>query len=896
MGDKISVDMQTSVSQESVNWHQLNVDQVCDHFSVSPSVGLNDEQLARARQRYGLNRIPETKARSAFSILLSQFSDFMVIMLLVAAVISGLVGELADTITIIVIVVLNASLGFVQELRAEKAITALKTLAAPNASVKRNGKVVEIPAEELVPGDVVLIEAGVLVAADIRLVEVATLRCDESTLTGESEPVNKSNAVITQQSPALGDQHNMLFKGSQVTHGRGLGVVTGTGLDTVLGKIASLMEADDSVKTPLQQRLTVLGRQLAVIVLFICVVIFVFGVIRGEPLMLMLLTAVSLAVAAIPEALPAVVSITLAIGARKMVNQNALIRSLPAVESLGSVTYICTDKTGTLTLNQMQAKQFYAGESWSADLALIQPSSQREQLILSMLLCNDAEVAPDAFRGDPTEVAILSAAQGTGMDKKQAQMEYPRIAEVPFDSARKSMSTIHPRGQQFVVYCKGSPERILDICRTQWSDNGHSPLDKTRHLDQAIQLAQQGYRVMAFATRVCDACPTVQDVDDVETDMVFLGLVALVDPPREEAKQAVAMCKSAGIVPIMITGDHASTANAIAQQLGIAGPDAEVISGSELSTMSDAQLQQKVKQVTVYARISPEQKIRIVEALQHFGEYVAMTGDGVNDAPALRRAHIGIAMGKKGTDVAREASDVILLDDNFATIVFAVRTGRRIYDNIRKFVKYTLTSNTGEIWTLLLAPLMGMPIPLLPIHILWINLVTDGLPGLALSFEKAEPNVMDRPPRRPGENIFARGMWQHILAIGLLIGFLSIGVQFWAIENGNPHWQTLAFTVLTFSQLVQAIAIRSEYVSIFKLGIMSNIKLLLAVLLTVILQLTIIYLPIFNDIFRTQPLSLSELLICFTLPLVVLIFVEFEKWLLRRGKIHAINAGKSKAG
>ena len=872
---------------------------MCEHFSVESSQGLNEEQIQKARQQHGLNRIPETQARSAFSILISQFTDFMVIMLLVAAVVSGVIGELADTITIIVIVVLNATIGFVQELRAEKAITALKELAAPNAMVRRNGQVMEINAEDLVPGDIVLIAAGDLIPADLRLAQAANIRADESLLTGESGAVDKAVQPLPDKDLMLGDQINMLFKGSQVSHGRGVGVVTGTGLNTELGKIADLMQSEGPSKTPLQERLAVLGRQLAVIVLLICIVIFVFGLLRGEPVILMLLTAVSLAVAAIPEALPAVVSIALAIGARRMAFQNALIRKLPAVESLGSVTYICSDKTGTLTLNQMQAKQFYLGTQWQSELTEIQESPHARQLLYSMLLCNDADKSGEEYVGDPTETAILSAAEKTGLDKEHFLTQQPRVEELPFDSMRKSMSTLHKLSDGFVVYSKGSPERILDICNKEWQKDTTKPLDKDKHIQFAQEMAAQGYRIIGFATKRLDQLPgqlvtktveaneNIENIENIESSMVFLGMVALMDPPRPEAQSAVAQCKSAGIVPVMITGDHASTAHAIASQLGICKSTDEVVTGDVLAKMSDDELANRVKKIKVYARVSPEQKTRIVDALQARGEYVAMTGDGVNDAPSLRRANIGIAMGKKGTDVAREASDAILLDDNFATIVFAVSAGRRIYDNIRKFIKYTLTSNTGEIWTLFLAPLMGYPIPLLPIHILWINLVTDGLPGLALSFEKAEPNVMSRPPRKPGQSIFANGMWQHILAIGLLIGFLSIGVQIWAIESGNPNWQTLAFTVLTFSQLVHALVIRSEYVSVFRLGIWTNVKLILAVLLTVFLQLAIIYIPVMNDIFQTQPLTLNELLICFILPLFVLVFVELEKWLVRRNWIYS---------
>lgn len=865
------------------HWHTLTTDEVCRHFGVSASSGLSDEAIATSRERHGPNLIPEPQTRSPLLILATQFSDLLVLILLVAAVVSGIVGELADTITILVIVVLNASLGFIQEVRAEKAMKALRHLAAPSATVRRNSKVESIDATLLVPGDMLLLEAGATIAADARLIEVANLRTDESTLTGESEPVDKSTEVVEQPQAVVGDRVNMVFKGSQVTQGRAVAVVCDTGIKTQLGRIAELLEKDKQPKSPLQERLIVLGRQLALVIILICITLFFLGLLRGEPAILMFMTAVSLAVAAIPEALPAVINITLAIGANGMSRQNALIRQLPAVESLGSVTYICTDKTGTLTMNKMQIRHWYQGGKW---LDQSEIAGMTEELKQAMLLCNDAEWNDKSYLGDPTETAILEFAESFAQKKSELQLKMERVAELPFDSIRKSMTTFHKSTGDIVAFSKGSPERILEICQLDEQGNPLTEDKRVQLLQSAIQMASKGQRILSFALRRWPQVPDRLDSEFIESQLQFLGFVSLYDPPRPEAKRAVEICQAAGIVPVMITGDHASTAMAIAQELGIAQTQDEVASGEELATLSASERSDLVLRKRVYARVSPEQKIQIVEALQQNNQFVAMTGDGVNDAPALRYAHVGVAMGKKGTDVAREASDVILIDDNFATIVYAVREGRRIYDNIRKFIRYTMTTNAGEVWTLLLAPLLGLPIPLLPIHILWINFLTDSLPGIALSFEKEEPNLMQRPPRPPQESVFANGMWQHILVVGLLIGFISLSLQAWAIENQIEHWQTMVFTVLTFCQLAQVMAIRSETISLFALGLFSNLKLFLAVTFTISLQLAIIYIPFFNEIFKTQPLSFNELLICFALPMVIFFVVEWEKLMKRKFNIY----------
>ncbi|HHJ80297.1 MAG TPA: cation-translocating P-type ATPase, partial [Candidatus Tenderia electrophaga] len=763
------------------------------------------------QSQFGRNQLDEGKGRPLWRMFADQFRDFMIMVLLAAALISGLIGDVVDTIAILVIVLLNAVIGAVQEYRAERAMAALKAMAAPLARVRRDGRIHELSAAELVPGDLVLLEAGNVVPADLRLIESASLDVNESLLTGESQGVSKHADVIDQLQLAVADASNMVFKGSQINHGRGQGVVIAIGMNTELGKIATLLQETVDNKTPLQQRLTLFGKRLALAVLAICAVIFVVGLLRGEPILLMFLTAVTLAVAAIPEALPAVISVALALGAWRMIKHQALVRNLPAVETLGSMTYICVDKTGTLTQNRMTAEAFFVEGTLSESI----PETAL-RFSQALALSNDVDEAESGLKGDPTELALYQAAKLHGYDKQALQQQLPRIAELPFDSGRKRMSTLHQNGAEVLVFCKGAPEQLLPLCPAA---------DQHSLLQQAEALASQGYRVLALASRNLTELPTEISVANVEVGLAFLGLVALIDPPRDEVPQAVQDCLSAGITPVMITGDHPATALAIAKRLGIAETEQQLLTGHELAELDIAQLQQRVRQLRVYARVSPEQKISIVQALQKVGEYCAMTGDGVNDAPALKRADIGVAMGEKGTDVAREASDMVLLDDNFATIAKAVREGRRIFDNIRKFIKYTMTSNSGEIWVLFLAPFLGLPIPLLPIHILWINLVTDGLPGLALAAEPAERGIMQRPPRSPNESIFAGGMWQHMLWVGLLIGTLSLAAQAWAYGSGSENWQTIVFTVLIFCQLAQVMVIRSETESLWQLGLFTNLPL-----------------------------------------------------------------------
>ena len=866
------------------DWHRLHPEEVAERLRTGIDAGLADGEAGRRLGEHGANELAEGRRRSPWLMLLGQLTDFMIVVLLAAAVIAGLVGEPQDSIVIVVIVVLNAIIGFVQEWRAEKTMAALRRLGAPHARVVRGGEVADIPARDLVPGDVVLLEAGNVVPADLRLASVARLKIQEAALTGESVPVDKQVAPLQSAAAALGDRTNMAYKGTIVTYGRGRGIVAATGMATELGRIAALLQSATEGQTPLQRRLADFGRRLALAALGICVIVFVAGMLRGEPLVLMFLTAVSLAVAAIPEALPAVVTVALAMGAGKMASRNALVRRLPAVESLGSVTTICSDKTGTLTQNRMEVARLWAG---AAAPGLAAGAEPWPQLLRAMALCNDAvQGASCELQGDPTETALCARALGEGFDKAALLETMPRVMELPFDSDRKRMTTVHRDGDGHLALTKGAPESVVPRCTRAAAPGGEAAVDRDAILAEAERMAADGLRVLAFAARGWEGLPGGDEIDEVEDGLVFLGLAGLMDPPREEAAAAVSECVTAGIRPVMITGDHPVTARAIASRLGILDEGEAVIDGAELARLPAGELRERCASVAVYARVNPEQKIRIVEALQSRGEVVAMTGDGVNDAPALSRADVGVAMGRSGTDVAREASHLVLLDDNFATIVAAVREGRRIYDNIRKFIRYAMTGNLGEIWTIFLAPFLGLPIPLLPIHILWVNLVTDGLPGLALAVEPAERGLMRRPPRPAGESVFARGMWQHIVWVGLLLGGVCVATQAWAHASGVSHWQTMVFTVLALSQLGHVMAIRSDRDSLFAQGVLSNLPLAVTVAATVALQLAVIYVPWLNGVFHTQPLTAAELALCFALSSIVFLGVEAEKALVRAGLLY----------
>jgi Ca2+-transporting ATPase len=859
-------------------WHCQDAAAVLEWAGVHADQGLSALDASAEFAEVGPNEIESEKTAGLIELLVHQFADVMIVLLLAAAVISGLLGDIVDTIAILVIVVLNATIGVIQEYRAQRAIEALRRLAAPIAAVLRDGRQRRIPAREVVPGDIVLIEAGDVVPADLRMIEAIDLGIDESALTGESVPVAKSEAAVDIADLAVAERLNMAYKSTLVTRGRGAGIAVATGRATEIGRIADLLRAAHQVRTPLQERLARFSRRIALAVLAICGIVFTTGLLQGQPLLLMFLTALSLAVAAVPEALPAVITLALGLGAKRLGDRNALVRRLPAVESLGSVSYICADKTGTLTENRMTLAVVCTSGVTYEGLSAELPAAVRRSVGEVLALCNDVDT--ETMRGDPTEVALVEAAQDAGFVKAEIERAMPRVDELPFEAERRCMVTLHRSTEGLHAFVKGAPERIVEGCVDRLTERGREAMDDGV-LREADDLASRGYRVLGLACRL--EYPNLDEAKaQLDGDWTFLGFVGLIDPPRPGVVDAIRQCKSAGIAPVMITGDHPVTAAAIASELAFPCGPAQSLTGRELATLSEEELEDRVESIHVYARVDPEQKIRIVKALQAKGHFVAMTGDGVNDAPALKAATIGVAMGQRGTEVAREAAEVVLLDDSFETIVAAVREGRRIYDDIRKFIRYTMTSNSGEVWVLVLAPLLGLPLPLLPLHILWINLVTDGLPGLALSAEPAERGVMQRAPRPPEESIFSRAMVLHILLVGLLIGGLTLATQAWTWEQGRDEWQTMVFTVLVVSQLFHCLAIRSEHDSIFSIGFTSNPSLLLALAVTIAAHLAVIYVPALAVIFRTVPLTAPQLGACFAIGSIVFVAVEAEKWVRRR--------------
>ncbi len=940
------------------DWYRLSPPEVLEQLGTNPD-GLTSEEAQNRLTQYGPNELAETGVKSPWRILAEQFTSILIVILVIAAVISAVLGDYEDAIAIMAIVLLNGALGFRQESKAEKTIGALRKMAAPVVRVRRDGEVREVRAAELVPGDIVLLEAGNVIPADCRLLFSASLRAEEAALTGESEPVEKTVEALPQEQVPLADRLNMVFMGTAATFGRGEAVVTATGMDTELGKIAGMVQKARPEPTPLQRRLSQLGRWLAVAALALVIIIFAEGLIRGEELRLMFLTAVSMAVAAVPEGLPAIVTVALSLGAQRMLKRKALIRKLPAVETLGSVTVICSDKTGTLTENRMTVvildvaghqidlqEELRRGgpaplavEATGEEAALLAGRPAAAILVLGGVLCNDsvlqtAVVGEDEagsrqeFRalGDPTEGALVIAGAKLGLVKASLEQLFPRSGEMPFDSERKRMTTLHrlavadavagtsavttmdaetagqdavamaalgpltaylkAQGARYVSFTKGAPDSLLPLVRWYWDGQRALPFEETtreRVKRANDELAARGMRVLAVAFRAL-AEPVADN--SLEEDLVLAGLVGMIDPARPEAREAVLTAKAAGIRPAMITGDQPLTAASIASQVGIveaeetAGPSL-VMTGSELECMAWAEVRSAVAQTSVYARVAPEQKLTIVKALQENGHIVAMTGDGVNDAPALQKADIGVAMGITGTDVAKEAADMVLLDDNFATIVAAVKEGRAIYDNVRKFIKYLMATNVGELAVMLIAPFLGMPLPLLPLQILWMNLVTDGLPGLALGFEPPERGIMQRPPHPPSESIFARGLGTHILWAGPLMGIIALvtGWAYW--RAGDEAWQTMLFTVLTLSQMFHVLAIRQERQSLFRAGLLSNPLLLGAVVLTILLQFALVYVPLLQDVFGTQALDWSHILVAFALSTTIFWVIEIQKWISR---------------
>ncbi|HML21288.1 MAG TPA: cation-translocating P-type ATPase [Aggregatilinea sp.] len=913
-------------------WYALPVEQALERLGTTADSGLSDGQVAERQAEHGKNALPVGQGTSIWKLLLSQFTDVMVFVLIVAAAISFAIGDTKDSIVILAIVVLNAALGFFQEYQAEQALAALSAMQTPQVRVRRGGHVHEVSAEDLVPGDIVLLEAGDRIPADGRLIEAVNLQIEEAALTGESVASEKSVKPLHDNGtpPAVADRTNMAYMGTAVTYGRGVLAVTETGLKTQLGNIAAMLQRVEEGRTPLQDRLAHMSVWLAGAALIVTVLVFVAGVLRGEDLREMFLTAIGLAVAAIPEGLPAVITIALALGARRMVKRNALIRKLPAVETLGSVSVICTDKTGTLTRNEMTVTtialpgrdeevrvsgvgyqpvgNFHVGEQ--------QINAVNDEVLARILkaaaLNTDAYVeqaeedAPWSVVGDTTEGALLVAAEKAGWDRGALEKDLPRVAELPFSSERKAMTTIHqPTGRfaadlfehaQYVSFTKGAPDQLVRWASEEVTPNGPSPLTPERSeawSKQIERMASEGLRVIGIGYRPLQAVPEELEPEKAERDLTLLGLIGILDPPRSEARRAVKVAAEAGIRTVMITGDHKLTAVAIGKQLGIMGDEGRAMTGADLDAMSDDDLKKVVNDVSVYARVSPEHKLRVVKALQSHGQIVAMTGDGVNDAPALKQANIGVAMGITGTDVSQGASDMILTDDNFASIVAAVEEGRTIYDNIRKFIRYLLSTNAGEIIAMFAALVFGLRVPLLAIQILWINLVTDGLPAIALGFEPSEPNVMKRKPRPPRENIFAHGVGLHVIWVGIWLGAVTLLGYVWAIHHNGGDLldpsesvlavaRTMAFSILALSQVFEVSAIHGGDASFFRVPLHRNKLLWAAVVLTAVLQMVAVYAPFANDILNTVQLDATELLVAWLLAGSIFPAVEIEKVLRRR--------------
>jgi len=859
-------------------WHNENKDEIIKKLGTNPEQGLSPDKAAQLLAQHGENRLQGKAKKTNLQRFAEQFKDFMVIILIIAAVVSFVVAlnghdktEFLEPVIILGIVLLNAVIGVVQESKAEKALEALQNMSAPTAKALRGGKIQVIPAANVVAGDIILLEAGDFVPADARLLESASLKCEESALTGESVPAEKDAAAQVDENAPLGDRVNMVYSGTSVVYGRAKAMITSTGMGTEMGVIAKLLDNEQDEQTPLQHKLSRLGKVLGIVALGVCAVIFVIGIVSGMPLMEIFMTSVSLAVAAIPEGLPAIVAIVLAMGVQRMVKKNAIIRSLPAVETLGSASVICSDKTGTLTQNRMTLVKAWAGEGVQEITG--DENERIKSLLMLGTLCCDASIETDGgketYIGDPTEVAIVVAAKKNGIEKAKINADCPRVAELPFDSDRKLMTTVNMIDGKPVAIVKGA----FDVLSQRLVD-----FDEAEALAINAQMGEDALRVLAVAVKPLDAVPQNPTSEELENGLTFSGLLGMIDPPREEAKEAVATCVKAGIRPVMITGDHVVTASAIARQLGILTEGSEAISGAELSAMNEQEFNLNIRKYSVYARVSPEDKIRIVKAWQNTGAVVSMTGDGVNDAPALKAADIGCAMGITGTEVAKGAADMILTDDNFATIVSAVKEGRGIYDNIKKAVQFLLGSNIGELFAVFFAMIIWQKSPLLAIQLLWINLVTDGLPALALGMEPVESDVMLRRPKPKNESIFAQGLGVRVVLQGLMFAVLTLTGFYLGLHTGGTveAAQTMAFLVLAVSQLFHAFNVRSTH-SLFVVGLGSNPYMLGAFAVSLLLIALITFIPPVAVVFGLVPLTKQLYLTALGLAFVPVVIIEIEK-------------------
>lgn len=868
-------------------WFSKTSETVLKELNSNISTGLSDEEAKKRLSEYGPNRLSTKKKKTLLQLFISQLADVMIYILFGAAIISAMVGEISDSIIILIVIFINAIIGVVQESKAEKALEALKELSTPKAIVKRGGELKEVPSEEVVVGDIVVIDAGRFIPADLRLIESANLKIDEAAFTGESVPADKDAMItIEKDNVTIGDQHNMAFMSTLATYGRGIGVVVGTSMDTQIGKIAKMIDEAEEDSTPLQKRLAQLGKTLGFAAIFICGLIFVIALFQGRDMLEMFLTAISLAVAAIPEGLPAIVAIVLAMGVQRMIKENAIIRKLPAVETLGSVNIICSDKTGTLTQNKMTVTKFYADNSLLNidNIELEKPSNKL--LIHGMILCNDATYTEKSKTGDPTEIALLEAGVKYNLFKESLNEQFQRIDEIPFDSDRKLMTTVNKHEGGLKVFTKGAIDSILKISNKALLGEEIVDLnDEVRKsiLKAADEMSDEALRVLACAYKEIDSSNV--SIDSLETNLIYVGMMGMIDPPRLEVRDSIKLCKSAGITPIMITGDYRNTAFAIAKELGIAESIDETISGDEIDKFTEETFNENIKDYKVFARVSPEHKVKIVKAFKSHGNIVSMTGDGVNDAPSLKTADIGVAMGITGTDVAKGAADMILTDDNFTTIVSAVEEGRNIYNNIRKSIIFLLSCNFGEIVTLFVAILLNWDTPLLPIHILWVNLITDSFPALSLGVDPGDKGVMNDPPRDPKENLFS-GRFGVLLAInGAIMGALTL-VAFRVGEHLYPdslmHAQTMAFVVLAVSQLFYSLSVRNPKKTLFEIGPLTNKYLLGAICLGILLQLAIISIPPIAEIFKVFTLTSRDWGFVILLSLIPFILNELIKILFRK--------------